>query len=115
MRASQALEASSTLVARSRDESIFFYIHAKKHENMIEAPFIKVSYDDAWHLLTRYTQGDALRYHARQVQSAMAYFATVYHEDPEVWGVAGMLHDLDYEMYPDSIALWQRKLWKKNV
>lgn len=72
MRASQALEASSTLVARSRDESIFFYIHAKKHENIIEAPFIKVSYDDAWHLLTRYTQSDSLRYHARQVQSAMA-------------------------------------------
>jgi putative nucleotidyltransferase with HDIG domain len=54
----------------------------------------------AWLLLTEFTPADNLRKHALAVEAAMRAYATRYAEDVEVWGVAGMLHDFDYEMHP---------------
>jgi putative nucleotidyltransferase with HDIG domain len=56
--------------------------------------------DDAWSILVEFTRSDSLRKHARAVEASMRAYALRYGEDPEVWGVAGMLHDFDYEMHP---------------
>ena len=55
---------------------------------------------DAWALLTEFTKGDSLRKHARAVETSMRAYASRFGEDPERWGIAGMLHDFDYEMHP---------------
>lgn len=60
-------------------------------------PAAKLSADDAWQLLTAHTHGQELQHHARQVAAVMRAFGEHFDEDPEVWEVAGMLHDLDYE------------------
>jgi putative nucleotidyltransferase with HDIG domain len=56
--------------------------------------------DEAWEILTEFTKGEALRKHALAVEAAMRAYATRRGGDPEVWGVAGLLHDFDYEKYP---------------
>jgi len=54
----------------------------------------------AWELLAEYTKSDSLRKHALAVEALMRAHAVKYGEDPEVWGIVGLLHDFDYEMYP---------------
>jgi len=54
----------------------------------------------AWALLTEFTQSDSLRKHALAVEASMRAYADRYRADPETWGMAGMLHDFDYEMHP---------------
>ncbi|HOD01960.1 MAG: hypothetical protein BWY46_00320 [Firmicutes bacterium ADurb.Bin300] len=62
----------------------------------------KMSRDEAWKLLTAYTKNPALRNHAMAVEAVMVHFARLNGEDEEVWGVTGLLHDLDYEQYPQE-------------
>lgn len=57
---------------------------------------------EAWELLTEYTKTPALQKHALAVEAAMRHFARLSKEEEEVWGVAGLLHDLDYEKFPDE-------------
>ncbi len=59
-----------------------------------------ISRDHAWSVLTEFTQSDGLRKHARAVEASMRAYAARYGEDVLAWGVAGMLHDFDYEMHP---------------
>lgn len=54
----------------------------------------------AWRLLTEWTETDSLRKHALAVEAAMRAYARHFGEDEELWGVTGLLHDLDYEKYP---------------
>ena len=56
--------------------------------------------DVAWSILTEFTKGDSLRKHARAVEASMRAYAVRFGEDPDRWGIAGMLHDFDYEMHP---------------
>ena len=58
--------------------------------------------DDAWSILVEFTRSDSLRKHARAVEASMRAYALRYGEDPDVWGIAGMLHDFDYEMFPTA-------------
>lgn len=58
--------------------------------------------DEAWQLLCEWTLGESLRKHARAVEYAMRAYARKYGEDEEKWGLVGMLHDFDYERYPDE-------------
>lgn len=60
----------------------------------------KLSRDEAWELLTEYTLTPSLRKHALAVEAVMAHFAKLNDEDEEIWGVAGLLHDLDYDEFP---------------
>jgi putative nucleotidyltransferase with HDIG domain len=59
-----------------------------------------ISRDRAWAILAEFTKNDSLRKHARAVETAMRAYAQRYGEDLESWGLAGMLHDFDYEMHP---------------
>jgi putative nucleotidyltransferase with HDIG domain len=61
----------------------------------------KVSRHEAWDLLTEWTKSASLRRHALAVETAMRAYAPRFDGDPELWGVTGLLHDLDYERYPD--------------
>ena len=56
---------------------------------------------DAWALLTEYTQNESLRKHALAVEAAVRGYARRFGEDEEPWGVAALLHDFDYDHYPD--------------
>jgi predicted hydrolase (HD superfamily) len=59
--------------------------------------------DDAWQLLCEYTKGDSLRKHGLAVEAAMRAAAMRYggpESDVDEWGLVGLLHDFDYEMFP---------------
>ena len=56
----------------------------------------------AWAVLTEFTKTDSLRKHALAVEASMRAYAERYDEDRESWGMAGMLHDFDYEMHPTA-------------
>jgi predicted hydrolase (HD superfamily) len=58
--------------------------------------------DRAWELMTEWTASPALRAHMRAVELAMRHFAPRYGGDPEWWGVVGLLHDFDYERFPND-------------
>jgi len=57
---------------------------------------------DALALLQEYTKGESLRKHAFAVETAMRAYARKSSSDEELWGITGLLHDFDYEMYPQA-------------
>ncbi len=61
-----------------------------------------MSRDSAWALLTEWTAGESLRKHALGVEAAVSGYARLFGEDEEAWGVVALLHDFDYERYPDA-------------
>lgn len=60
------------------------------------------SREKAQKLLDTYITNEALKHHMRMVAQAMAAYASTVGEDPELWYQAGLLHDLDWEMFPDE-------------
>ena len=57
--------------------------------------------EQAWELVCEWVSSDSLRKHLLGVESAMRAYAREYGEDEELWAVTGLVHDLDYERYPD--------------
>lgn len=58
--------------------------------------------ENAYNLLIKYNNNQALITHALAVESVMRYFARKNNEDEDYWGNIGLIHDLDYELYPDQ-------------
>ena len=63
---------------------------------------LKINREDAINLLKKYNKEEFHIRHAFTVEQIMRYFARKYNEDEELWGIVGLLHDIDYEMYPDE-------------
>jgi putative nucleotidyltransferase with HDIG domain len=57
--------------------------------------------EEAWALFCEWTASKSLRRHVLAVEACMRAYAEKFGSDPERWGLVGMLHDLDYERYPD--------------
>ena len=58
--------------------------------------------EDAWKLLLEYVPSEALQRHALAVEAVMRHLARKRGQDEDVWGIIGLVHDLDYERYPDE-------------
>ncbi len=60
--------------------------------------------EEAWAIVTEYTASDSLRKHMLSVEAALRAYAPRFNGDVELWSVVGLLHDFDYERYPDVTA-----------
>jgi predicted hydrolase (HD superfamily) len=60
------------------------------------------SREDAWALVTKWTASESLRKHMLAVEAAVRGYARLYGENEDDWGLVALLHDFDYERYPDA-------------
>ena len=70
--------------------------------------------EEAWKLLTEYNKTEALLKHGLAVEGVMKHFAKLYGEDEEKWGIVGLLHDLDYEKYPEEHCKKSREIMEER-
>jgi putative nucleotidyltransferase with HDIG domain len=63
---------------------------------------VTLSRDDAWALMTEYTQSESLRKHMLAVEASVRGYARLWGEPDEDWAVVALLHDFDYERWPDQ-------------
>jgi putative nucleotidyltransferase with HDIG domain len=68
----------------------------------------------ALELFKKYNQSESLYKHALSVEAVMRYMARKAGEDEEKWGIIGLIHDLDYEMYPDQHCQMTEKILRDN-
>lgn len=61
-----------------------------------------MNYTDALELMHQYVQADALRKHMYAVETAMRAYARKYQDNEELWAITGILHDFDYERFPNA-------------
>ena len=69
---------------------------------------------DAWKLLNTYNQSESLIRHALAVEGVMRHMARKYGEDEELWGIVGLIHDLDYEQFPDQHCRKTEEILRQN-
>lgn len=58
--------------------------------------------EEAWKLVTEYVPSESLQRHALAVEAVMRHMARKRGQDEELWGLIGLVHDLDYEMFPEA-------------
>jgi len=68
----------------------------------------------ALELFRKYNKTDSLLKHAFAVEGVMRYMARKSGDDEEKWGIIGLIHDLDYEMYPDQHCTMTKKILEEN-
>ena len=66
--------------------------------------------EEALTLFKTYNKSDSLLRHALSVEGVMEHFANRFNEDEQMWGIIGLVHDLDYEMYPDEHCTRSREI-----
>ena len=82
--------------------------------------------DEAWNLVCDWIRNDGLRKHVLAVEAALHAYARKYGEDEALWGATGLVHDLDYELYPDmddpvaghprtALKLFQEQGWPEEL
>ncbi|MDY0133000.1 MAG: HDIG domain-containing protein [Desulforegulaceae bacterium] len=69
---------------------------------------------EALELLKEYTKTEGLIKHALAVEGTMKHFALKFGEDPEKWGIIGLIHDLDYEKWPDEHCKKTKEILEEN-
>ena len=82
-------------------------------------PTYKPTRKDALELLKKYNTKDSLIRHALSVESVMGHFAEKFSEDREKWEIIGLVHDLDYGMFPDQhctkcVELFEAHNWPQD-
>jgi putative nucleotidyltransferase with HDIG domain len=60
-----------------------------------------ITRQQAWEIVNEFTESDSLKRHMLAVETAMRAYAPRFEGDADVWGITGLLHDFDYERYPD--------------
>lgn len=72
--------------------------------------------DEAWNLLTEYNQDKFHLEHAQIVEQTMRYFAQKlgYAEEEDFWGIVGLLHDLDFEQFPEEHCIKQQEIMRER-
>ena len=71
-----------------------------------------ITREGAWNILTKYNKDAFHLRHALTVEGVMRYFAKEQGYDPEFWGIVGLLHDLDFEIYPEEHCVKSQELMK---
>jgi predicted hydrolase (HD superfamily) len=72
------------------------------------------THEQAMDLLKKYNKSESLLKHAYAVEAVMRYMARKSAEDEEKWGIIGLVHDLDYELYPDQHCKMTEKILREN-
>ena len=70
--------------------------------------------EQALELFMKYNKSESLLKHALSVEAVMRYMAGKAGEDEDKWGVIGLVHDLDYEMFPEQHCKMTKKILKEN-
>ena len=72
--------------------------------------------EEAWELLTEYNQDEFHLLHAQTVENTMRYFARElgFADEEDFWGIAGLLHDLDFEKYPEEHCIKSQEIMKER-
>lgn len=72
--------------------------------------------EDAWNLLTEYNKDEFHLEHAQIVEQTMKYFARElgYGDEEDFWGIVGLLHDLDFELYPDEHCIKEQEIMRER-
>jgi len=63
---------------------------------------MQLTREAAWDIVTSHTQSESLRKHMMAVEAAVRGYARMFGEDEEAWGFVALVHDFDYEKYPDA-------------
>jgi putative nucleotidyltransferase with HDIG domain len=90
---------------------ILFGSRERKERKMTEGGPTR---ETAYQLLIEYNKNESLIKHALAVEGVMRYFARKRGEDEEKWGIVGLVHDIDYEQYPDQHCRMSEKILKEH-
>ncbi|NLM49507.1 MAG: HDIG domain-containing protein [Clostridiaceae bacterium] len=75
---------------------------------------MEITKDYAYQVLNEYIKGEYLLKHSKAVSACMEHFASLLGEDVEKWGIIGLLHDIDYELYPNEHCKKAREILEKH-
>lgn len=91
---------------------------SQKNETYVVEGYSMASYiptrEDTFELLKKYNKSESLIKHALAVEGVMRYFARKRGEDEEKWGIIGLIHDLDYEKYPEEHCKKTEEILREN-
>jgi len=82
-------------------------------ERIFKMPYTR---QQAWELLTKYNQGEFHLLHSRILEDVMRWYAEElgYGDEKEFWAVVGLLHDLDFEQFPEQHCIKSQEIMREN-